>query len=215
MNSTFFLDIDNMLLDSNKVKKNIKTSLFMNLGAEEATLLWEQHDSFRAQQKLDDFPHIIRTFCEKKEKDPALCKFKINGIFQSIDFRSCLLPQVKDIIAHLQTYGTVHIFTEGDMLYQTMKVKKSGIKDIVDEVFLFENKLQHLDEIVQTHENSKMYFIEYQTGVLDKIKDALPEAITIHVLQGASIVGADVYAPKYKPDVTIERIEELLNLDLD
>ncbi len=202
----FFLDVDNTLLDNDRVKEGIRQSLIKVLGKEEANHFWQHHDSFRERQQLVDFPNIIREYCT--EKHPKTCEIKLGSIFQNIDFPSFVYPDVVRVIEHLKTMGKVVIFSEGDMIYQKAKIEKSGLAVMVTEVLLYEHKMEHLDEIMEKYQAYHSVFIEDRADILKSIKEKYPAVTTVLVCQGHY---ANPSCPnRHDADLTIEKISDLL-----
>lgn len=142
----FFVDVDNTLLDNDRIKDEIKKSLVKILGHKEAKHFWLHHDQFRERKKLVDFPKIISGYC--KEKHRETCQLLVTEIFDSIQFKEALFPKIKEVLKYLKTMGKVIIFSESDDDYQKVKIAKSGLEAQVDEVLLFDHKLDHLEEII-------------------------------------------------------------------
>lgn len=203
----FFLDVDNTLLDNDKLKEGIRKSLIKVLGKEEADHFWQHHDLFREKKKLVDFPNIIREYCFEKHR--STCELKLSKIFQNIDFKNFVYPKVKDIIEHLKNMGKVVIFSEGDMVYQRAKIQKSGLWTFVDKVLLYKHKLDHLDEISEEYKQYKNIFIEDRLDILAKIKQKYPTAFTILVCQG-HYANPDCPTKHEGIDLAIENISALI-----
>lgn len=181
-NLAFFLDVDNTLLNNDLVKEQIKTSLIMELGETDAMDFWYHHDELRSYQMLVDFPAVTRKFC--MEKDSESCEMKVGGVFNGINFAGALFPKALEVLEYLKTLGTVSIFSEGDMVYQKMKIEKSGIAGHAQEIFLFEHKLDHLSEVLKKFENHKLIFVDDRDDKLMGIKKLYPQVVTIAVCQG-------------------------------
>jgi len=180
--AVFLIDIDNTLLDNDHIKEEIKRSLISVLGEGEALHFWHHHDEFREYKKLVDFPHIIHQYCAEKHKDT--CELTLGRIFQNIEFQHALYPKAYEVLSHLKTLGKVVLFTEGDSVYQKMKVDKSGLAERADAVELYEHKLDHLSEIMKKYEGYKVIVIEDRADTLIKIKKQFPEIFAIEVCQG-------------------------------
>lgn len=178
----FFIDVDNTLLDNDHIKKEIKRSLDKILGTDEANHFWQHHDQFRTEQQLVDFPRIIRQYCHEKHEDT--CEMTFSQIFSTIEFKHALFPQTPAVLQHLKTLGHVSLFTEGDSVYQKMKIEKSGLAALVDEVFLYDHKLEHLGDIVNKFESYQNVFIDDRASFLVTIKNQFPTIFTIEVAQG-------------------------------
>lgn len=178
----FFIDVDNTLLNNDHIKEEIKRSLVAVLGEDEASHFWKHHDAFRTEQKLVDFPRIIKQYCDHHYKDR--CEIIFMEVFDTIEFTHALFPQAKAVLKHLKTLGIVSLFTEGDSVYQKMKIEKSGLSRFVDNIFLFENKLVHLSEVIERFRDNKKVFIDDHAEILVKIETAYPEVVTVEILQG-------------------------------
>ena len=179
---TFFIDVDNTLLNNDLIKEQLKRSLITVLGETEANHFWQHHDEFRAYQKLVDFPAITRLYCSEQHHNT--CELVVGNIFTHIQFTQALYPQAIETLRHLRTIGTVSIFSEGDMVYQKMKIEKSGIAAAADNTLLFTHKLDHLVKILHQYQDTQLVFIDDRDDKLQKIKQQYPTVQTVVVCQG-------------------------------
>lgn len=207
----FFIDVDNTLLNNDLIKHQIKHSLTVVLGEEEAEEFWRYHDEFRAHKQLVDFPKITSNYC--RDRHTATCSAVINKIFNSIQFFDALYPNALKTLEHLKTLGRVMIFSEGDLVYQRMKIEVSGIAAKVDEVFLFEHKLKHLKQIVERFKNQCLVFIDDRDDKLMKIKKCYPDIRTVVVCQGH--YATDQCPIRHSADCVIGTIDELMSFTRD
>lgn len=178
----FFLDVDNTLLNNDLIKQEIKTALIKILGPVEAEHFWRHHDEFRAYQKLVDFPAITRSYCHEREANT--CEMAVGNIFDAINFKAALFTCATEVIAHLKTFGTVCIFSEGDAIYQRKKIERSGLAKLVDHVFLYEHKYDHLNELKKMFPKERLIFIDDRDDTLAKLRQKLADILTIVVCQG-------------------------------
>ncbi len=205
----FFIDVDNTLINNDQIKEEIKKSLMQVLGEKEANHFWQHHDEFRSYEKFVDFPKVIRQYCSEKHEDR--CELVFNKIFDSIGFAKAMYPNVKEVISHLQSIGQVNLFTEGDSIYQRMKIEKSGLSELVDAIFLFEHKMDHVKEVVNQFEDFKKIFIDDRAMNLVKIKAMYPEVYIIEVAQGHySTIDHVEHA---ETDEKVDSIMELLQME--
>lgn len=202
----FFIDVDNTLLNNDLIKEQIKLALVRVLGHTEADHFWRHHDEFRAYQKLVDFPRVTRAYCA--EHHGATCERTVGTIFTTINFEAALFPGALDVIIHLKTLGGVYIFSEGDAVYQNMKIQKSGIAAAATSVLLYEHKLDHLDEAFAFAKNGRPVVIDDRDDKLMEIKKRMPEALTIVVCQG-HYARTDC-ALNHTADKVIEAVGELV-----
>lgn len=202
----FFVDVDNTLLDNDRIKTEIKQSLIKVLGHGEANQFWKQHDEFRVKKSLVDFPKIIEKYCSEKHTDS--CDIKLKNIFFIIDFKMAMYPTAVATLKHLKSLGKVAIFTEGDMAYQRRKIEQLGLKKIVDKIYLYLHKSDHIDELLARWIGYTKVFVDDRSTKLIKIKKQHPDTRIVEVCQG-HYSDKDHVAHK-KLDMTIESIEDLL-----
>lgn len=205
----FFIDVDNTLLNNDRVKEEIQTTLRLVLGEGEATHFWRHHDEFRTRRDLVDFPSIVKEYC--REQHAATCDMRVGAIFSSIDFAASLYPHALDVLRHLRTMGNVLIFTEGDGVYQKMKIEKSGIAKEADAVLLYVHKLKEVPKLAQQYLQSRMIFIDDRDDKLLRIKELIPRALTIVVCQGH--YASPACQQQHTADRVIGGIQELLMWD--
>jgi len=204
----FFVNVDNTLLDSERIKTEIKQSLIKVLGHGEANQFWKLHDEFREKKSLVDFPKIIEKYC--KEKHTEMCEIKLKNIFFIIDFKMALYPAAEATLKHLKSFGKVAIFTEGDMVYQKRKIEQLGLNKMVDKIYLYLHKSDHIDEILAKWKGYTKVFVDDPSTKLVKIKKQYPETRIVGVCQG-HFTNKD-HVPHKKIDMVIESIEDLLKL---
>lgn len=208
MKIVFFIDVDNTLLDNDHIKEEVKKSLITVLGKNEADHFWRHHNEFRERKKLVDFPNIIRGYCVEKHKDT--CEITLGKIFNNIEFRHALYPKAFEALQHLKTLGKVVLFTEGDSVYQKRKIEQSGLGAMVDDVQLYEHKLEHLAKLLKKYSNYRVVFIDDRAESLKNIKDQFPNVFAIEACQGH--YATTDHEEHEKLDMVVDSIAGLLSL---
>ncbi|MBI2593556.1 HAD family hydrolase [Candidatus Daviesbacteria bacterium] len=208
--SAFFIDVDNTLLDNDHIKDEIKISLVKVFGQKDADHFWHHYNGFRDYQKYIDFPKIIRGYCHELHGDK--CRMEFMQVFNSIEFKHALYPKVPEVLKYLKSIGLVNLFTEGDLVYQKRKVEESGLKSLVDKVYLFDHKMDHLEEVIEDFADARIVFIEDRADYLGKIKSLHPEIFIIHITQGhyAKIKGENFKTINLK----FKKVADLLTLKI-
>ena len=204
----FFVGIDNTLLDSDRIKTEIKQSLIKVLGHGEANHFWKEHEEFRSKNNLVDFPKIIEKYCKEKHADT--CAIKLKNIFFIIDFKMAMYPAASTALKHLKSLGNVAIFTEGDIAYQKRKVEQLELNKLVDKIYLYLHKSDHIDVIFTKWKGYTKVFIDDRSAKLINIKKQYPETRIVEVCQG--YYSNKDHVPHKKIDMVIESIEDLLKL---
>jgi len=204
----FFIDVDNTLLDNDHIKDGIKISLVKVFGQKDADHFWDHYDGFRDYQKYIDFPKIIRSYCKELHGDE--CRMEFMQVFDSIEFKHALYPRVPEVLKYLKSKGVVNLFTEGDIVYQKRKVEESGLASMVDQVYLYEHKMEHLEDVLKDFTKFRIVFIDDRADYMNKIKKIHPEIFTLNIAQGHyAIVDKRIYKTT---DLKLNKVSDLLTL---
>lgn len=205
----FLVDVDNTLLNNDLIKIEIKRALDSSLGIEEANQFWINNNYFREHKLFVNFPYVIREYCAEKHNETG--ETVLHNIFTNMDFSRALYPHAIEVLEHLKRQGEVRIYTEGEPEYQNAKVVSSKLNKYVDEVFIFEQKLEHINEVLLDikAKAKKLIYIDDKSTNLDAFKRVHKDTHTIRVLQGHYILAED--QNKLRADETVDGIKQLLN----
>lgn len=206
---TFFVDFDNTLIDNDKVKTRIRSIMSKKYGQQFTDRFLAINQQLREEKGYVDFPGTIEQIA-KEEKGPELVD-KLHDLFHNFNFQDCLFSKTAEVIKYLGNFGRAVIVTEGDSHYQKIKIKNSGIWDLVGgkvEIPL-KDKVAHLAQFIKKYSSDIYYFIEDKPEVLKEVHDLYKGEIkTIHVCQGhySQICQLGLF------DITVKYLAELLNI---
>ena len=106
------------------------------------------------------------------------------------------------------------ILSDGDAVFQPLKIERSGLLTAVaGRILVYVHKEQELDDVERRYPADHYVLIDDKVRILATIKSAWGARVTtVFPRQGHYAHGADVgtYRP---PDVTVEQIGDLLELD--
>lgn len=207
---TYFIDFDNTLIDNDKVKKQMEEIISRKYGRNFTNRFLEINKKLRGEKGYVDFPATIKQIT-KEENKPKLAH-ELHDLFHNFKFKDCLFDKTEKVIKYLGSFGRVVIITEGDRHYQEIKIKSSGIWDLVDGMveIPLKDKVSHFPEFLEKYPSDIYYFIEDKPAVLKKIRDLYSSKIkTIHVCQGhySAICEMDIF------DITVKSLSELLGIN--
>lgn len=206
----FLLDVDNTLLDNDRVKADLYQSLEADLGSVLAQRFWDYYEQIRIEKDVVDIPAALCKFREQTtvaEMDEPSYQH-IRSLFEHYPFEQALYPYALETIAHLKTIGQVAIVSDGDLCFQAEKIFTSALADAVEgNVFLFVHKQEHVNEIFQRYPAEHYVMIDDKAEILaDLQKSVGSQLTTVWVKQGK-------YAQKplaqFRPDCLVDHIEEL------
>lgn len=181
---TFFVDVDNTLLNNDAAKAEMDRELAMLLGDAGAAEFWRTYEAIRDEETVVDIPSTIARFCASDEKSEL--RFALAELFMRFDFPRFVYPSAFDVLKRLQTFGRTAILSDGDPVYQAAKIHRSGLADAVDgHVAIFPHKEHHLAEIAAAYPADHFVFIDDKPAVLQKIAAAacFPHS-TVFIKQG-------------------------------
>ena len=200
-----FLDVDNTLLDNDAAKAELEARIASSVGAKEARRFWELYEIVRRDEQYVDFPSTI----ERLRGESATAAARIAGLIDALPFAQFIYPGALEMIERLWGAYTPAILSDGDSVFQPMKIARAGLAAAVrGNVFVFVHKEQHLDEVTARLPGRRPVFVDDKRPILGRIERLLPAALTVHVLQG-SYGRRSVDPGDPPPDLEIDRISEL------
>lgn len=209
----FLLDVDNTLLDNDRVHDDLDRQIVATFGADEAKTYWKIYDSLRDELGYADYLGAIQRFrlaCGDEIRAQDLASFMLE-----YNFAARLYPGTLDAIAHLSQFGPCVVLSDGDVVLQPRKISISGIADaVVGRVLIYVHKERMLDDVARRFPAQHYVMVEDKLRVLDGMKRRWRERLTtVFVRQGH--YANDPAAGKEYPPAQIELggIHELCDLD--
>ncbi|HEV1998038.1 MAG TPA: HAD family hydrolase [Candidatus Dormibacteraeota bacterium] len=205
----FLIDIDNTLLDNDRVKAGMESEIRRLAGEDGSEQFWNLYEVVRRELDYVDVPVTLGRF---RILRPDLRTFpQLSAALLGYPFENDLYPRALEVVAHLKTFGTVVILSDGDPVFQPAKIGRIGVADAVDSnVLIFAHKEHHLDEVLRLYPADHYVLIDDKPGILGRIKAVLRTRLTtIHVCQGKY---ATVEEANPAPDITLDGIADVLQL---
>jgi FMN phosphatase YigB (HAD superfamily) len=200
----FLLDVDNTLLDNDRLKDDLQREIRESLGPERADRFWQIYEEVRAELDCVDYPKTIERMAA--EYGNPIMREQLEQLLYRIDFKSYLYPRVMDAIARMKSFGTVVILSDGDSVFQPEKIKRSGLEAATDgNVLIYVHKENELAHVFERYPADHYVMVDDKPRITAALERMCPGTFTtILVLQGKYAQSAGEYSPK--PDIVIERI---------
>jgi len=181
---TFWLDVDNTLLDNDRVKADLEQHVEQLVGAERARRFWTVYEDVRRDLDYVDLLETLGRFRRAFADEPHFPH--LSAFVMGYPFTGTLYPGALEAIAHLKTLGTVIILSDGDPLWQPAKIARSGLADAVDDrVLVFVHKQENLDEARRRFPAERYVLVDDKATILADVKRLLgAQVVTVHVCQG-------------------------------
>jgi FMN phosphatase YigB (HAD superfamily) len=206
----FLLDVDNTLVDNDRVKDGIERGIAGVVAADRAARFWSLYEEVRQKESVVDFPETLRGFRRAFPDEPRAQD--VDRVVLTVPFERYLFPGAMDVIARLWTFGDVAILSDGDRVYQPAKIDRAGLLVAArGNVLVYEHKEDHLAEVQRRFPADRYVHVDDKVGLLARTKLALGGRVTtVHVRQGHYAAES---SPGPPPDIAVHRIADLLTLE--
>lgn len=204
---TFFLDVDNTLIDNDRVKEDLEAEIERLVGPARAASFWSVYEEIRQELDYVDLPRTLERFGRAFPDEPNFPRLAQELL--CFPFERYLYPGALEAITHLKAIGTVTILSDGDLVFQPAKIARAGLADAVDKhVMIYVHKQEHLDEVTGRFPAECYVLVDDKPDILVAAKTRLKQKlVTVHVCQGKyahAQAGGD-----FPPDIQVQTIAEL------
>lgn len=206
----FLVDIDNTLLDNDRVKAAMEAGIRGLAGDVGAQEFWDLYEEVRRELDYVDLPGTLARF---RTRRPDLRRFpQMSALLLNYPFEQDLYPRAMEVVAHLKAMGTVVVLSDGDPVFQPAKIGRIGVADAVDSnVLIYAHKERHLNEVRDLYPAERYVLIDDKPGVLARAKAVLGHQLTtVHVHQGK--YASQDEAVELRADIELEGIADMLDL---
>jgi FMN phosphatase YigB (HAD superfamily) len=207
------LDVDNTLLDNDRVTLDLRRFLNGQIGPERTQRYWELFEELREELGYADYLGALQRYRGDYPRDPNV--LKLSQYLIDYPFANRLYPQSLDVIESLKALGTVGVLSDGDVVFQPRKVDRSGIWDAVDgNVLIYVHKEHELDDVEARMPADHYVVVDDKLRILAAVKEIWGERVTtVFPRQGHYALDPKIVSSYPPADVTVERIGELLQVD--
>jgi len=210
----FLLDVDNTLLDNDRIVADLDDHLRREFGRESRDRYWTIFEALRSELGYADYLGALQRYRLGNLNDPRL--LLMSSFLVDYPFAKRLYPGSVDVINHLHAWGPTVILSDGDVVFQPRKVQRSGLWQAVEgRVLIYIHKEQMLDAVVRRYPAGHYVMVDDKLRILAAMKDVLGKRLTtVFPRQGHYALDPGNVTSYPPADITIERIGELLNCDL-
>ena len=210
----FLFDVDNTLLDNDRVTADLKRHLEREVGHERQERYWAIFEELRAELGYADYLGALQRCRIEHPRDPKL--LAVSRFLVNYPFANRLFPNSLDVIEHVKQWGQAVILSDGDVVFQPRKVERSGLLEAMDgNVLIYIHKEHELEDVEQRYPADHYVLIDDKLRILTAVKKIWgPRVTTVFPQQGHYAREALAKASFPAADVSIERIGVLLDCDL-
>lgn len=207
----FLFDVDNTLLDNDRVAGDLKRHLINVVGNASAERYWQLFEELRTELGYADYLGALQRYRIENPRDPKL--LEVSHFMINYPFANRLYPESLDAIEHARGLGLPVILSDGDVVFQPRKVDRSGLHEAFNgQVLIYIHKEEELADVEAKYPARHYVMVDDKARLLSAIKQYWGERVTtVFPRQGHYALDAALVAQFPKPDITIERIGELQN----
>lgn len=210
----FLLDVDNTLLDNDRVTADLRRYLTREVGPVCQRQYWTMFEHLRADLGYADYLGALQRYRIDHPHDHHL--FALSSYLMHYPFAHRLYPQSLEVVARCRAWGTPVILSDGDVVFQPRKIERSGLYAAVEQhVLIYVHKEQELDEVARRYPADHYVWVDDKLRILTAVKQAWgPRVTTVFPRQGHYARDPGLLAAFPAADISVDRIGELLAYDL-
>ncbi len=211
----FLFDVDNTLLDNDRVTADLRNHLIREFGTEDAGRYWTIFETLRTELGYADYLGALQRYRLADMNDPSM--LKMSAFLLEYPFANRLYPGSLDALSHVGQWGKTVILSDGDVVFQPRKAQRSGIWEAVEgRVLIYIHKEDMLDAVVERYPAKHYVMVDDKLRILAAMKNSMGDKLTtVFPRQGHYAIDPKNIATYPPADITIERIGDLANIDRD
>jgi FMN phosphatase YigB (HAD superfamily) len=211
----FLFDVDNTLLDNDRVHDDLDRHVTEIFGADAAKRYWTLYEDLRDKLGYADYLGAIQQFrleCGDELRAQDLAAFLLD-----YPFAERLYPGTLDAIAHLSRFGPCAVLSDGDVVLQPRKINVSGIADaVVGRVLIYVHKERMLDDVERRFPARHYVMVEDKLRVLDGMKRQWHDRLTTVFVRQGHYAEDPTACKEYPPaQIALNGVGELCGMQAD
>lgn len=204
----FLVDVDNTLLDNDRIEKDVSNHLTGVFGHEACDRYWTILEQLRAELGYADFLGALQRYRSEHLHEPRI--LEMSSFLVDYPFKDRLYPKALDLVTWLNSRWPTVIFSDGDAVFQPRKVERSGLWEAVDgRVLIYIHKEQMLHDVESRYPAEHYVFVDDKLRLLTAVKKIWDTRVTtVFPRQGhyANDPSIQTYPPA---DITVPHIGDL------
>jgi FMN phosphatase YigB (HAD superfamily) len=208
------MDVDNTLLDNDRVVRDLMRFMDRELGHERQQEYWEIFETLRSELGYADYLGALQRYRTKHPRDTNV--LTVSSFLIDYPFANRLFPGSLDVVERARSLGRGVILSDGDVVFQPRKIERSGLLESVDRnILIYVHKEAELADVERRYPAEHYVMVDDKLWLLHAIKAHWGGRVTtVWPKQGHYVTDARVKALP-PPDVTVERIGDVLDLTLE
>ena len=211
--TVFLFDVDNTLLDNDRVIADLTKYLKREVGPERARGYWTIFERLRTRLGYADYLGALQRYRSEYPHDLGL--LAVSRFLINYPFANRLFPNALEVVERVKQWGAAVVLTDGDVVFQPRKVDRSGLYEAVDgRTLIYVHKEHELADVEAQYPADHYVMVDDKLRILAAIKKIWGRRVTtVFVRQGHYALDPKILGTYPAADVSIDRIGALLNYD--
>ena len=210
----FLFDVDNTLLDNDRVTEDLRRHLDREIGPERAARYWDLFEKLRTELGYADYLGALQRYREENPRDPRV--LTVSRFLIDYPFANRLYPESLDVLERARAVGPTIVLSDGDAVFQPRKIDRSGLSDAVEgRVLIYIHKERELDDVAARFPADRYVLVDDKLRILDAVKRVWGGRVrTVFPRQGHYAHDPATLRDYPPADLAVDRIGDLLRQDL-
>ena len=210
----FLVDVDNTLLDNDRIQNDLKSHLEREFGAACRDRYWAILEELFTDLGYRDYLGALQRYRVEHPEDIHL--LSLSSFMIDYPFANRLYPESLDVLERFRSWGQTVILSDGDVVFQPRKVERSGISEAVEgNVLIYIHKEESLDDVERRYPANHYVMVDDKLRILTAVKKAWGSRVTtVFPRQGQFGLDQKIIGEYPPADIAVERIGDLLEYEL-
>jgi FMN phosphatase YigB (HAD superfamily) len=209
----FLIDVDNTLLDNDRVQEDLKDHLQTAYGRVARERYWRILEDLFAELGYRDYLGALQRYRDEHPREVEL--LAMSSFLINYPFADRLFPAALEVLKRLAGIGPTVILSDGDVVFQPHKVERAGLADAVaGRVLIYIHKEDALDDVERRFPAERYVMIDDKRHILAAAKNFWGERVTTVFARQGSYAHDPANGALPAADCTIDHIADLLDDDL-
>ncbi len=211
----FLFDVDNTLIDNDRVQAHLSEHLIENYGAAARDRYWDILLGLVDELGYFDYLGALERYRLEAMHRPEL--LRMSSWLVDYPFAERLFSGALKALEHARQWGPTVILSDGDAVFQPRKVDRSGLWQAVDgRVLIYVHKERELDYVERLYPADHYVLIDDKLRILHAVKDIWRQRVTtVFPKQGHYAFDPQILAEYPPADIALARIGDFLDYGLD
>jgi FMN phosphatase YigB (HAD superfamily) len=206
----FLLDVDDTLIDNDRFEIDLGARIESAFGVKGRDRYWKIYETLRGELDYADYLGALQRF--RRDTNDAVQVPLISAFLLGYPFAQRLYAGALDTLARLGALGVVVLLSDGDVVFQPHKIRRSGLWDAVNgRVLIYVHKERMLADIERRYPARHYTMVDDKPRVLTAMKNQLGKRLTTVFVRQGHYAHDHSDAPA---DLTLDRIADLAQYDL-